>query len=333
MKTMRTTLSAALMAFGAAAATTAANATELHLGTYVTTADIRYKGLEKFADLVKQKTDGRVTFKLFPSSTLAPLPKAWDAVTAGLADAAATPLVDARVSCYRKVFFAPTPIDYSKHVEFDRKLMALIGKQFEEAGAVVLMSSNFSYDQEWFFREPIEKLDQLEERLVRSVSPIVTRTIELWGGSPVFIPPAETYQAAERGVVDSINMGVATSSSLGLFEVLPYMVNADLYYGNTVYTMNKDRFDELSPEDQKAVLAAASEAEEWTSPRYTDWIDRKVGDAVMNGGLNARSVSKDDRARMVAQLQDGWWDEVKQDENCGPELGAEVEALFKAYAF
>ena len=38
-------------------------------------------------------------------------------------------------------------------------------------------------------------------------------------------------------------MGVATYSSGKLWDVMPHMVNANLFYGNISYMMNKDKFD------------------------------------------------------------------------------------------
>jgi len=95
----------------------------------------------------------------------------------------------------------------------------------------------------------------------------VSLMIETWGGEPVFVAPKEVFQSAERGVVDGINMGVATYSSWKLWTVMPYMVNANLFYGNIQYMMNKDKFDALTGEEQQALVEAAAETEAWLQPR------------------------------------------------------------------
>ena len=59
-----------------------------------------------------------------------------------------------------------------------------------------------------------------------------------------------------RGVVDGINMGVATCSSWKLWTVMPYMVNANLFYGNIQYMMNKAKFDALTAEEARLRIAA-----------------------------------------------------------------------------
>lgn len=64
---------------------------------------------------------------------------------------------------------------------------------------------------------------------------------------------------------------------------MPHMLNTNLFYANIIYMINKDKFDSLSPANQKALKEAAREAEEWLKPRYEDWVDQRVGNAVMKG--------------------------------------------------
>ena len=43
--------------------------TTLRLSTYVNEVDVRHEGFKKFAELVEQKTEGRVKVEVFPSAT------------------------------------------------------------------------------------------------------------------------------------------------------------------------------------------------------------------------------------------------------------------------
>ena len=90
---------------------------------------------------------------------------------------------------------------------------------------------------------------------MRSIGPLVSTMIETWGGKPVFIAPKEVFQSAERGVVDGINMGVATYSAWKLWGVMPHMVKANMFYGNIIYMVNKRKFEALSAADQDALMA------------------------------------------------------------------------------
>jgi TRAP-type C4-dicarboxylate transport system substrate-binding protein len=304
--------------------------TTLRFSTYVNEVDVRYQGFEYFADQVAERTNGEVVVKIFGSGTLHPFNKAIDSVLGGVSDISAVTGSDDRLPCSYITQFLPVPIDWQRHVELDQEYNALLADEFAEIGLVPVLSSNFSYDQEWWFKEPVDRIDQLNGMLVRSVGPVVTHIIEKWGGKAVFIAPGEVYQSAERGVVDGINMGVATYSSWKLWDVMPHMINANLFYGNVMYSMNKDKFDALPPEHQEAIMAAGLDAAEWIKPQYESWINEQVGLAVMKGGGSARALDPVERLRLIESAAEGWNDQM--DEACGPELAAELRDLFAEYA-
>ncbi len=301
----------------------------LRLSTYVNEIDIRYEGFKHFADLVDKNTEGRVKVEIFPSSTLHGWSEGVDAIQGGVSDISWIP-ADKRLPCYRVTSLYPTAVDLEKQVELDASYTALLKKDAAKAGLVNVFNSNYSYDQEWWFEERIESLGKLDGKLVRSIGPLVSMMIETWGGKPVFVAPKEVFQSAERGVVDGINMGVATYSSWKLWDVMPYMVNASLFYGNIQYMMSEKKLAKLSEADQKVLMAAAKAAEEWLKPRYEDWVDQRVGKAVMKGGGAAVSISKEERMELIKSVQKKW--DVEVDKACGKELGDKVRALFNEHA-
>ena len=306
----------------------AADTTLLRLGTYVNKVDVRYQGFQLFAKRVNEKTDGRVEVQIFDSGTLHPFNKAYDSILGGVSDI--SPVSgEKRLACHRFTSFTPVAIDWERHVELDKEYTALIAPELAKAGLINVLSSNFSYDQEWWFKEPDAQLDKLNGRLVRDIGPVMTHIIKKWGGKPVFIAPTEVYQGAERGVVDAINMGVATFSSWKLWDVMPHMINANLFYGNVMYMMNKRKFDALSAADQEAILAAGAEAAAWIKGPYEQWINEKVGEAVMKSGGSARALPKEERLRLISSAAEGW--ESQWDEACGAELANKIRALFKKY--
>jgi len=303
--------------------------TTLRLSTYVNETDIRYAGFQKFAELAEEKTSGRVKVQIFPSATLHGWSEGVDAVLGGVSDISWIP-ADKRLACYRVTSLYPALVDLDKQIEMDAKFADLMRPEASEVGLVPLINSNYSYDQEWWFKGPIDDISKLDGQLVRSIGPLVSMMIETWGGKPVFIAPKEVYQSAERGVVDGINMGVATYSSWKLWDVMPYMVNGTLFYGNIIYMINQKKLESMSADDQKAVMQAAAESEVWLKPRYENWVNEQVGDAVMKGGGAAVSLSMDTRQGLVDTIQQKWNPTVQAD--CGDELSAKVLALFKEYA-
>jgi len=321
-----TTLAVAATAVLASAAH--AQTTTLRLSTYVNEVDIRFDGFKKFAELVNAKTNGRVKVEVFGSSTLHGWSEGIDAMLGGVADIAWVS-ADKRLPCYRVTSLYPIAIDMKKQLPMDAAYAALIAPEAAKAGLVPLINSNYSYDQEWWFKKPNTDIGKIDGQLVRSIGPLTSMMIETWGGKPVFIAPKEVFQSAERGVVDGINMGVATYSAWKLWGVMPHMVKANLFYGNIQYMISKRKFDSLSPADQKALQAAAAESETWLKPKYEKWVDDSIADAVKQGGT-VTTITAEKRKALLSSVTGKWDAEVNA--GCGPELAGKVRTLFNQNA-
>ncbi|WP_283131915.1 TRAP transporter substrate-binding protein DctP [Enterovibrio norvegicus] len=301
----------------------------IRLSTYVNESDIRYEGFKKFAELAAAKSNGDLKVQIFPSGTLHGWSEGVDAVQGGVSDISWIP-ADKRLPCYRVTSLYPVAIDLENQVELDDTYASLIEAEAAKADLIPLINSNYSYDQEWWFEDAVTDIGKLDGKLVRSIGPLVSMMIETWGGKPVFVAPKEVFQSAERGVVDGINMGVATYSSWKLWSVMPHMVNANMFYGNIIYMMNKDKFDDLSPANQKALKEAATEAEAWLKPRYEGWVDERVGNAVMANGGSAVSMSEDRTGELLEGIVAKWTPEVNN--ACGVPLADNIRSLFAKHS-
>jgi len=74
------------LSLGGALVAGIAQAETIRLSTYVNETDIRYQGFVKFAELVAEKTEGRLTVEIFPSSTLHGWSDGVDAIQGGVAE-------------------------------------------------------------------------------------------------------------------------------------------------------------------------------------------------------------------------------------------------------
>jgi TRAP-type C4-dicarboxylate transport system substrate-binding protein len=328
MKTsMKCTTAVAALALAATMGTAGAETT-LRLSTYVNEADVRYQGFQHFADLVGEKTGGSVKVEIFPSSTLHGWSEGVDAMQGGVSDISWVN-ADNRLPCYAVTSLYPAMVSLENQPALDAAYADLIRAEAANASLVPLINSNYSYDQEWWFDEPNDDIGNLDGKLVRSIGPLVSMMIESWGGEPVFVAPKEVFQSAERGVVDGINMGVATYSSWKLWDVMPHMINANLFYGNIIYMMNKSKFDGLTPEEQAALTQAAAETEAWLQPRYEGWVDEQVALAVTEGGTET-NLAPEKSAELIASVKDKW--DVEVNAACGDELAGSIRSLLESHA-
>lgn len=312
-----------------------AQETTLRMSHFVNEQDIRYPQVQDFANKVEEYTEGRVKVKIFPGNSLHPFDKAIDAVLGGVADIAPmnSSAVDSRLPCTNIAHIMPAGVDTSKLVEFDAELRDLLLPEFEKIGLVPVHMTNSTYDQEWWFRQPYDpdmRFDNaLEGKLVRTVAPAYTHIIETFGGKPVQVSPKEVFQSADRGVVDIIIMSVTTFSSWNLWDVMPHFVRAGLSSGVNFDSINKEIFDKLSTADQEAILRAGAEAEKAGRKPLEDYVDQKVGNAVMTKQGSAFAIPNDERQRLLSLVVPAWAD--KLEDACGPELAGKIRSLYEKY--
>lgn len=328
MKKSRKCKTAATAMIIAASAGMSQAETTLRLSTYVNEADVRYQGFQHFADQVAERTGGSVKVEIFASSTLHGWSEGVDAMQGGVSDISWVN-ADNRLPCYAVTSLYPATVSLENQPALDAAYAELIRDEAANASLVPLLNSNYSYDQEWWFEEPIADMGNLDGKLVRSIGPLVSLMIETWGGEPVFVAPKEVFQSAERGVVDGINMGVATYSSWKLWDVMPHMVSANLFYGNIIYMMNKDKFDALTAEEQTALTEAAAETEVWLQPLYEGWVDEQVANAIVEGGTE-EVLSAEKSAELIGSVKDAWDAEVNG--ACGDELAGNIRSLLESHA-
>lgn len=107
--------------------------------------------------------------------------------------------------------------------------------------------------QVFWSKKAITKLRDFKGLKIRSWGAAGVRMIQAFEATPVAIPWAEAYPAAQRGVVDVVTAGLGGGFTSKMHEVVP-VVN-DWYFGEgaIVFIANKDAFNQL-PADLKATV-------------------------------------------------------------------------------
>jgi TRAP-type C4-dicarboxylate transport system substrate-binding protein len=98
----------------------------------------------------------------------------------------------------------------------------------------------------------------LRFRTVRS--PIAADLIQAWGGSPTPIAWAECYTSLQQGVIDGLHVQPIWLYRFNFFEVLTNATQVKANYAIQIQVMNKNTWNSMPPNVQKAFMAAAQEA-------------------------------------------------------------------------
>lgn len=131
---------------------------------------------------------------------------------------------------------------------------------------------------------PIKQLSDLKGLRIRSPGPAVNAMLEFEGASAIGMPPAQIYEALQKGAID----GVATTwdlvGAIKLNEVLKYHTDARVYAAAFYVVMNPKSYADLPENAQKIIDETTGEA--WQShigPWWDKWDAAGKQDAIDRG--------------------------------------------------
>ncbi len=184
---------------------------------------------------------------------------------------------------------------------------------------------------------PVKTPADMEGLKIRGGSRLANVLLEKVGATPVGMPVPAIPEALSKGVVDGTTIPWEVTGSLKVPELVK---NHTEFEGNALYTlgfvlaMNKDRFDSLDPELQKAIednsglefsiLAGGTQAD-------ADVPSRQLA---LDAGNNIISVSGDEIQAWKDASQpvyDEWLADMKSKGIDGQALIDEATALMSAY--
>lgn len=277
---------------------------------------------EKLAELVEQRSGGRLKLKIYYSQSLAKSKDNLTAVKLGTCDlarispgfhAGELPVSTFIVSPYDLV-----PVE--RRVELWEKGMPYIDKELEAKGQnQFVLSGTMCSTCPIFFKEPCKTVEDWKGKKVRVFGTIYPKVVEALGGMPWQASAAEASEALERGMIDATTMSITTALAWQFFEegLAPYVTL--YYYPNSVgiqlININRDCFDSLPDDLQNILLECGEEAYKWWASRVLEIEDGEWAEFSENGG----------HVYILPESEEERWDEIlspiwaKSAEAAGPD--------------
>lgn len=222
----------------------------------------------EFGKLVKEKTGGELSVQLFPSAQLFKDKEVPEAVGSGAIDAGSTfigrfagsvPAVD--VIAVPFIFNDEAHIRASVAPGSDLR-KAIDSKILEETNARVLWWQAYGRNVYLSNGEPIVEPADIEGKKIRTYGKVHGWTAEALNGAPTLLSGSKQFLAYQQGAVDVGMTGASAVKSRKLFEV---MDNMTLTFDSAIEflaVINNDVYEELSEQEQAAVMDAARVVEQ-----------------------------------------------------------------------
>lgn len=218
------------------------------------------QGLQKFADEVFERTDGRIKIELYPGAQLGDENAYLQQLQFGAVDFAKSSVAPLAQFCDDlNALSLPYLFDSTEHMfqVLDGEVGQDIFKSFESANIVGLGYTN-NGSRCFFTKHQVKKAEDLVNKKIRvQSSPMMLGLVESLGGFPQAIASTELYSALQTGVVEGAENNINTYYNDSLYEQAPYFVQDHHNIQPEILIASKMTWDKLSPEDQQIIREAA----------------------------------------------------------------------------
>jgi TRAP-type C4-dicarboxylate transport system substrate-binding protein len=242
--------------------TTASAQTNLAVATPYQDNLFHTQNIAQFAEEVEAATNGEVTFTLHTNASLLKMPEIMRGVQTGQVQ-----IGEILLSAYgqESPFFEVDGIPFlSRGQATAWKVYELtlphIQERLEEKGLIALFSVPWP-GQGLYSQKPLTQVSDLDGVKFRAYNAVTARFAEMMGAIPTTVQSAEVPQAFATGVVSAMITSAATGNDTKAWDFTTHFYDVNAMSNKNMVFMNRDAFEELSTENQAALLAAAAKAE------------------------------------------------------------------------
>ena len=231
----------------------------IHVAGYPNTV-----AMDKFAELLKEKSGGKMTLKMYHSGTLGSQPDAIEQVRIGGLEIGnfnmgpIGPIVpEANVVSLPFIFKS---VDHMWRV-LDGEAGKMMEAGLAKKGLVTLAWYDAGARSFYNSKKPIKAPADVAGMKVRVMNnDLYSGMISALGGNPSPMAFAEVYQSLKTGVVDGAENNWPSYESTGHYEVAPYYSLSQHLIIPEIVCINADVWKSLSAQDQKILKEAAQES-------------------------------------------------------------------------
>jgi len=230
----------------------------------------------KFAELVSEKSKGKVKIETHLAGSLYAERTSLEAIVNGAVDLGGAS--NANWAAFTNtLMFMDLPYVFEDENQFRKAMQGKVGDEirarFERDGFKLLMIlDNGGFRDVVNTKRQIKVPADLKGLKIRTTaSPVEIAMFREWGATPTSIDWAEVYNALSSGVVDGEFVMPTWLATAKHYEVLKYATENRAVIGVQSIAMRKDRFEKLSKENQAIIMQAALEAQD-----YNNKIDQQL---------------------------------------------------------
>ena len=258
-------------------------------------------GAKKFADLVEQKSGGKMKVKVFAGGTLGGEQQVASAMQGGTIEASMMAPAQL-VGMIKEFVILDFPFAFVSEKQADAVLDGPIGKKLmdklPEKGLVGLGFMEQGYRSITNSKRPVNKIEDIQGLKIRTIlNPLYIDMLNALGANAVPMPFPELYTALESKAVDGQENPYATAEASKFYEVQKFMSATRHIYNPQMMLVSKKFWDQLSADEKKVLETSAAEARDYQRKVAREMSD-KSRQFLVKQGMQINDVSPQEIARM-----------------------------------
>lgn len=223
------------------------------------------QGAQKFADLVSEKSGGKIKVRLFPGGTLGGDLQTVSALQGGTLDLT---VLNSGILAAQVPEFAMLDFPYlfnntaEAHAVIDGEVGQKLHASLESKGLVGLGYWDLGFRNLTNSKHPVTKPEDMQGLKVRVIqSPIYLETFKALGANPVPMPFPEVYTGLEQRTVDGQENPFTVILGSKFNEVQKYLSTTNHIYNPQSFVIGQKTWQKLNADEQALIREAAKEAQ------------------------------------------------------------------------
>lgn len=239
-----------------------------------------HMGALLFADLVKEKSDGRITVNVFPNSQLGGIQEMFAQMKTGDLE-----LVYGGINTLAFIkggeAYEITAIPFL-YRDYEHMRKAMLSDAFkpimveaEKATGVKILNITGDTAPRGLTanKKILSPADFKGLKIRTAASEVVLRVMKKLGALPQQVPLADLYVSLKTGVVDAQENGAITVANTSMFEVQKFYMKTDYIRDIETFYMSPSFYNSLSEADRQILLDASEEAGKLVTQLTAEQLD------------------------------------------------------------
>lgn len=261
----------------------------------------------KFADLVAEKSKGKMEIKVFDNGQLGSETDMINSVRMGTLDMVLTG--ETLQNWAPKAALMAVPYAFTSNEQMEKVLNGPIGKEIkediEDKAGLMPLYYHMRAPRELTTNKDIKSVDDLKGLVIRVPDvPVFVKTWQALGAKPTPMSLQEVFTSLQNNTIQAQENPYDLIDSLGFYEVQKYAYETDHVRQWIYAVVGVKQFNALSPELKDIVSESAKEAQDYAQNKFVAY-QKEVKQDLISKGMIIRKIDQDAmRAKVLPKVEE-----------------------------